>query len=161
MIRIIMMLSNSSGRCFAFSCRNCSQNHHYAADLIRTLSARLFRGCGVIMVYIIMIMLRHGSYPWCAIWGLCWCILLGGVGWAGWVGLGWTGGVVGGRDGSGGMGWDEVPGGVQWAQGWAEGGEQLVAQMGRRGGAGCREEAVASLLRCRQKMPQKSTPLRT
>ena len=86
---------------------------------------------------------------------------LGGVGWAGWVGLGWTGGVVGGRDGSGGMGWDEVPGGVQWAQGWAEGGEQLVAQMGRRGGAGCREEAVASLLRCRQKMPQKSTPLRT
>ena len=68
-----MMLSNSSGRCFCFFLPDCSQNHHYAADLIRTLSARLFRGCGVIMVYIIMIMLRHGSYPWCAIWGLCWC----------------------------------------------------------------------------------------
>ena len=70
-----MMLSNSSGRCFCFFLPDCSQNHHYAADLIRTLSARLFRGCGVIMVYIIMIMLRHGSYPWCAIWGLCWCYL--------------------------------------------------------------------------------------
>ena len=69
-----MMLSNSSGPRFCFFLPDCSQNHHYAADLIRTLSARLFRGCGVIMVYIIMIMLRHGSYPWCAIWGLCWCI---------------------------------------------------------------------------------------
>ena len=28
------------------------------------------------MVYILMIMLRHGSYPWCAIWGLCWCIFI-------------------------------------------------------------------------------------
>ena len=75
-----MMLSNSSGPRFCVFLPDCSQNHHYAADLIRTLSVRLFRGCGVIMVYIIMIMLRHGSYPWCAIWGLCWCNFFSGGG---------------------------------------------------------------------------------